>query len=163
MKNKIKNISVISTGSWVPSDLQNQDLKFKKYKVFIKKLILDASIGIHEHEKKKKQKISISLELDVKDNISEVKQKIENFVSYEIIIKNIKKLVSKKHIDLLETLGEKILKICFEDERIFSIKLKLEKIEVFKETDSVGIEIFREKTNPNNLNYNPRNVSRLKE
>ncbi len=163
MKNKIKNISVISTGSWVPSDLQNQDLKFKRYKVFIKKLILDASIGIHEHEKKKKQKIAISLELDVKDNISEVKQKIENFVSYEIIIKNIKKLVSKKHIDLLETLGEKILKICFEDERIFSIKLKLEKIEVFKETDSVGIEIFREKINPNNLNYNPRNVSRLKE
>ena len=163
MKNKIKNISVISTGSWVPSDLQNQDLKFKKYKVFIKKLILDASIGIHEHEKKKKQKIAISLELDVKDNISEVKQKIENFVSYEIIIKNIKKLVSKKHIDLLETLGEKILKICFEDERIFSIKLKLEKIEVFKETDSVGIEIFREKINPNNLNYNSRNVSRLKE
>ncbi len=163
MKNKIKNISVISTGSWVPSDLQNQDLKFKRYKVFIKKLILDASIGIHEHEKKKKQKIAISLELDVKDNISEVKQKIENFVSYEIIIKNIKKLVSKKHIDLLETLGEKILKICFEDERIFSIKLKLEKIEVFKETDSVGIEIFREKINPNNLNYNSRNVSRLKE
>ena len=89
MKNKIKNISVISTGSWVPSDLQNQDLKFKRYKVFIKKLILDASIGIHEHEKKTK-KIAISLELDVKDNISEVKQKIENFVSYEIIIKNIK-------------------------------------------------------------------------
>ena len=163
MKNKIKNISVISTGSWVPSDLQNQDLKFKRYKVFIKKLILDASIGIHEHEKKKKQKIAISLELDVKDNISEVKQKIENFVSYEIIIKNIKKLVSKKHIDLLETLGEKIIKICFEDERILSIKLKLEKIEVFKETDSVGIEISREKINSNNLNYNPRNVSRLKE
>ena len=163
MANKTKNISVISTGSWIPSDFQNKDLQFKRYRVFIKNLTLDASIGIHEYEKKKKQKISISLELDVKDNISEVRQKIENFVSYEIIIKKIKKLVFKRHIDLLETLGEQIFKICFEDERILSIKLKLEKIEVFKETDSVGIEIFRERNNLNNLKYNQRNVSRFKE
>ena len=163
MANKIKNIPVISTGSWIPSDFKNKDLQSKRYKVLIKNLILDAFVGIHEYEKKKKQKISISLELDVKDNISEVKHKIENFVSYEIIIKKIKKLVSKRHIDLLETLGEKIFKICFEDERIISIKLKLEKIEVFKETDSVGIEIFRERMNLKKLNYNQRNVSILKE
>ena len=163
MGNKIKNISVISTGSWVPSDLKNQNSQFKQYRVFIKNLILDASIGIHDYEKKKKQKISISLELDVKDNISQLKQKIENFVSYEIIIQKLKKLVLKKHIDLLETLAEKILKICFEDDRILSIKLKLEKIEVFKETDSVGIEIFRERMNSDEINYNKRNVSRLKE
>ena len=100
--------------------------------------------------------------MDAKDNIAEVKQKIDNFVSYEIIIEKIKKLIIKKHIDLLETLGEKILKICFQDERILSINLKLEKIEVFKEADSVGIEIFRERIDSSNSFYNQRNVSRLK-
>ena len=56
MKNKIKNISVISTGSWVPSDLSDKEIKTNTYKILIEKLILNASIGIHEFEKKKKAK-----------------------------------------------------------------------------------------------------------
>jgi hypothetical protein len=59
MKNKVKNISVISTGSWVPSNLNDQEVKTPSYKILIKSLVLNASIGIHEFEKKKKQKISI--------------------------------------------------------------------------------------------------------
>ena len=65
MKNKVKNISVISTGSWVPSNLNDQEVKTPSYKILIKSLVLNASIGIHEFEKKKKQKISISLEISV--------------------------------------------------------------------------------------------------
>ena len=56
MKNKVKNISVISTGSWVPSNLNDQEVKTPSYKILIKSLVLNASIGIHEFEKKKKQK-----------------------------------------------------------------------------------------------------------
>ena len=101
-------------------------------------------------KKKKKQKISISLSLDVNDNISGIEHKIENFVSYEHIVADIKSILKKGHIDLLETLGEKIVDLCFEDERVMTIKLKLEKLEVFKETSSVGIEIFRKKNSDNN-------------
>ena len=75
-------------------------------------------------KKKKKQKISISLSLDVNDNISGIEHKIENFVSYEHIVEDIKSILKKGHIDLLETLGEKIVDLCFEDERVMTIKLK---------------------------------------
>ena len=150
MKKNYKNISVISTGSWVPTDL-NKKAKIKNtYKILINELTLDAFVGIHDFEKKKKQKISISLSLDVNDNISGVKHKIENFVSYEHIVADIKSLLKKGHIDLLETLGEKIVDLCFKDERVLTIKVKLEKLEVFKETSSVGIEIFRKKRSYNN-------------
>ena len=98
---------------------------------------------------REKQKISISLSLDVNDNISGIEHKIENFVSYEHIVEDIKSILKKGHIDLLETLGEKIVDLCFEDERVMTIKLKLEKLEVFKETSSVGIEIFRKKNSRN--------------
>ena len=150
MKKNYKNISVISTGSWVPTDL-NKKRKIKNtYKILINELTLDAFIGIHDFEKKKKQKISISLSLDVNDNISGIEHKIENFVSYEHIVADIKSILKKGHIDLLETLGEKIVDLCFKDERVMTIKLKLEKLEVFKETSSVGIEIFRKKNSDNN-------------
>ena len=145
MKNKVKNISVISTGSWVPSNLNDQEVKTPSYKILIKSLVLNASIGIHEFEKKKKQKISISLEIDAEDNIPYVNHKIENFVSYEFIVKDIKKLINKGHVELLETLGENIFEICFNDPRIQKVKVKLEKLEVFSEADSVGIEIQRTK------------------
>jgi|TARA_A100001234_G_scaffold197888_1_gene188307 dihydroneopterin aldolase len=150
MKKNYKNISVISTGSWVPTDL-NKKRKIKNtYKILINELTLDAFIGIHDFEKKKKQKISISLSLDVNDNISGIEHKIENFVSYEHIVADIKSILKRGHIDLLETLGEKIVDLCFKDERVMTIKLKLEKLEVFKETSSVGIEIFRKKNSDNN-------------
>lgn len=35
--------------------------------------------------------------------------------------------------------------MCFEDKRVLSVWLKLEKLDVFKETKSVGIEISRER------------------
>ena len=125
MKNKVKNISVISTGSWVPSNLNDQEVKTPSYKILIKSLVLNASIGIHEFEKKKKQKISISLEIDAEDNIPYVNHKIENFVSYEFIVKDIKKLINKGHVELLETLGENIFEICFNDPRIQKLKSNL--------------------------------------
>ena len=150
MKKNFKNISVISTGSWVPTDLNKKSKIKNTYKILINDLTLDAFIGIHDFEKKKKQKIAISLSLDVNDNISGIEHKIENFVSYEHIVADIKSILKSGHIDLLETLGEKIVDLCFMDERVMTIKLKLEKLEVFKETRSVGIEIFRKKNVDNN-------------
>ena len=151
MKKKFKNISVISTGSWVPSNLSEKQKNPKTYKIMVKNLTLDASIGIHNFEKKKTQKISISLEIIVNDDISFTDHKIENFVSYEFIVNDIKKLISGGHIELLETLSEEIFSICFKDDRILSIKITLEKLEVFKETNSVGIEVLRTKEQQNSL------------
>ena len=103
-------------------------------------------------KKKKKKKISISLDIEVSDNIPEVDHKIENFVSYEYIVNDIKQLINSGHIELLETLGEDIFEICFKDHRIHNIKIKLKKLEVFSEVDSVGIEVYRNKNQFKNLN-----------
>ena len=151
MKKNFKNISVISTGSWVPKDFNKKRKINDTYKILINELTLDTFIGIHDFEKKTKQKIAISLSLDVNDNISGIEHKIENFVSYEHIVNDIKSILKKGHIDLLETLGEKIVELCFKDKRVLTIKLKLEKLEVFKDASSVGIEIFRKKKSDSNL------------
>ena len=56
MKKNYKNISVISTGSWVPTDLNKKIKSENTYKILINELILDAFIGIHDFEKKKETK-----------------------------------------------------------------------------------------------------------
>ena len=142
MIKKYKNMSVISSGSWVPEHLDNPAVD-QRYNVIIKNLIIDASIGIHEHEKIKKQRVSISLSIEVVDNISLVDQKIENFLSYENVINNIKLIINKGHIDLVETLSYKILSNIFSDNRASKVWLKIEKLDVFEEAHSVGLEIIK--------------------
>jgi len=160
MIKKYKNISVISTGSWVPEHLDNKTVD-QRYNVIIKNLIIDASIGIHEHEKIKKQRVSISLSIEVKDNISLVDQKIENFLSYENVINNIKLIINKGHIDLVETLSYEILSNIFSDSRASKIWLKIEKLDVFEEAESVGLEIT--KTRKNFIkSSNSQNIKKIK-
>ena len=160
MVKKYKNISVISTGSWVPESLDNKTVD-QKYNVIIKNLIIDASIGIHEHEKVKKQRVSISLSIEVVDNISLVDHKIENFLSYENVINNIKLIINKGHIDLVETLSYEILSNIFSDSRASKVWLKIEKLDVFEEAQSVGLEII--KTRKNFIeSSNSQNIKKLK-
>ena len=160
MVKKYKNISVISTGSWVPEHLDNKTVD-QKYNVIIKNLIIDASIGIHEHEKIKKQRVSISLSIEVVDNISLVDHKIENFLSYENVINNIKLIINKGHIDLVETLSYEILSNIFSDSRASKVWLKIEKLDVFAEAQSVGLEII--KTRKNFIkSSNSQNIKKLK-
>jgi dihydroneopterin aldolase len=133
----------------------------QKYNVIIKNLIVDASIGIHEHEKIKKQRVSISLSIEVVDNISLVDQKIENFLSYENVINNIKLIINKGHIDLVETLSYEILSNIFSDSRASKVWLKIEKLDVFAEAQSVGLEII--KTRKNFIkSSNSQNIKKLK-
>tara|TARA_B100000941_G_C28444964_1_gene521771 strand:- start:656 stop:1147 length:492 start_codon:yes stop_codon:yes gene_type:complete len=145
MNQKKENFTVISTGSWVPSDLNNKTDSANIYKIYINDLDLEALIGIHEYEKKKKQKIRINIEIEAYDDFKHINDDIDNVVSYEYIVGDIKKLLKIGHTGLLETLGEKISEVCFKDPRVLNAKINLQKMEVFKETKSVGIEICRKK------------------
>ena len=154
-------MSVISSGSWVPEHLDNLAVD-QRYNVIIKNLIIDASIGIHEHEKIKKQRVSISLSIEVEDNISLVDQKIENFLSYENVINNIKLIIGKGHIDLVETLSYEILSNIFSDSRASKVRLKIEKLDVFEEAQSVGLEITKTRKNFTKSS-NSQNIKNLKD
>lgn len=147
MKSKFKKLNPISTGSWVPENVNQQSINLEKtYTIIVNKLVIDALIGIHEYEKNKKQKISISLKLKANENFRNINDNIKNVVSYENIVNDIKSFINKGHVGLLETLAEEIFVICFKDKRILEAKIKIEKLEVFSETESVGIEIQRKKS-----------------
>ena len=62
-------------------------------------------------------------------------------------IKTIKKITSRKHYPLLETLAEKIFSKLFENLRIKKVLLRIEKLDVIKNTTSVGIELEKTRSN----------------
>tara|TARA_B100000949_G_C13911494_1_gene296992 strand:+ start:74 stop:442 length:369 start_codon:yes stop_codon:yes gene_type:complete len=117
-------------------------IKEKTYLVLIKNLILKASVGIYPKEKIKKQKVRFNIFVTAQDNIKK-KNDISDFVSYEDIIKNVKNVINKGHTPLIENLAHNIAEKCLINKKIFKIEIMIEKLETFKETESVGIKIVR--------------------
>ena len=117
-------------------------IKEKTYTVLVKNLILKASVGIYPKEKIRKQKVRFNIFITTKDNIK-TKNNIEELVSYEDIIKNVKNVISKGHTPLIENLAQNIAKKCLINKKILKIEIMIEKLEIFNESESVGIKIIR--------------------
>ena len=118
-----------------------QKFKYNK-KIIVKDLILLISVGIHQFEKLKRQKVKFNIEITTDPNL---KSDIKSIVNYESVINEIKKLTKKSHFELLESLSESIFDRIFRNKKIRKIKLKIEKLEIIKETTSVGIEVTKTK------------------
>ena len=118
-----------------------QKFKYNK-KIIIKDLILLLSVGIHKFEKLKKQNVRFNIEITTDPNL---KPDVKTIVNYEGIINDIKKLTEKTHFELLENLSESIFDEIFKNKKIKKVKLKIEKLDIIKETTSVGIEVVKTK------------------
>ena len=118
-----------------------------KRKVLIKDLVLNMFVGIHNFEKKKKQRVRFNLVINIDQNLFPNDNDLKSIVNYEQVIKTIKRITAKKHYPLLETLAEKIFSKLFENLRIKKILLRIEKLDVIKNTSSVGVEIEKTRSN----------------
>ena len=54
------------------------------------------------------------------------------------------------------------MRMCFDDVRILSVWMKLEKLDVFSDAKSVGIEIVRDKTDYNDKRSDKLNIEKIK-
>ena len=116
-----------------------QKFRYSK-KIVIKDLILLLSVGIHQFEKIEKQRVKFNIEITTDPNL---KPDIKSIVNYESVINDIKRLTKKTHFELLESLSETLFDEIFKNKRIKKIKLKIEKLDIIKETTSVGIEVVK--------------------
>ena len=118
--------------------------KYKR-KIIIKNLILDIFIGIHNFEKKKKQRVRFNIEVVTEPNIMPNNKDLSTILNYEEIINKIKILVKKQHHELIEDLAENIFKIIFENRLAKRINIKIEKLDIVKNSESVGIEFSKKR------------------
>jgi len=114
--------------------------------VFIKDFIVQEIIGIHEHEKTEKQKIKFNIVVNVNQNTVPDEKDIKSIVDYEKITNKLENLVKNKKYNFLESLAEDSFGEIFEDKRINSVKIKIEKPDAIKNADSVGVEVFKSRS-----------------
>ena len=125
---------------------KNKGLFNYEKKILINELILNLKLGYYDFEKEKPQKVKFTLEVNYEDKKPSNDKDLKSIVNYDKIVKLIKKLVKNKHYNFLETLAEDVFDELFKDRRIDKISLQIEKLEIMKDSSSVGIQISKKRS-----------------
>jgi dihydroneopterin aldolase len=112
-------------------------------RVFLRDLVVKCQIGVHAHERGGVQRVRFNVELFMPDDGTPLDDDIRNVVSYEDVVAVIKRLVEGVHINLVETLAERIALALLRDNRVDSVRVRVEKLDVYPEAAGIGVEIER--------------------
>lgn len=111
--------------------------------VFVRDFVLPVSIGWHAHEKEAEQRVRFNLDLAVREGQGPLDDHLSNVVDYEGICDGVRALVTRGHVNLVETLAEDVAEMCLVDPRVRSVRVKVEKLDIMPDAVSVGVEIER--------------------
>jgi dihydroneopterin aldolase len=111
--------------------------------VFLRDLVVVASIGVYKHEHETPQRVRINLDLAVREGEGPRHDDLAEVVCYEKIRDRVRGVVLDRHVNLVETMAERIAESCLTDPRIRSVRVRVEKLDVFEDVTSVGVEIER--------------------
>lgn len=115
------------------------------WRIVIKDLILECSIGVWDYEKSAPQSVKINVECDYAAPIPDDSGEVDQVVRYDYFIDEITRLSQSHHITYVETLAQSIADICLVDQRVTRVNVKVEKMSIYPNAKSVGIEIERKK------------------
>ena len=77
------------------------------------------------------------------EDLASLEDRLELVVDYEAITKKIRAIVEAGHVNLAETLAERVASACFEDVRVKTARVRIEKLHALPGAESAGVEIER--------------------
>ncbi|TWB21438.1 dihydroneopterin aldolase [Nitrospirillum amazonense] len=114
-------------------------------RIFVRDLVVMATVGIYEHEKQKAQRLRVNLDMMVLDRLGSRRDDIADVVSYEDGVTIVRELAAQGHLNLVETFAETVAQRLLADGRVHSVTVRVEKLDVFPDAASAGIEITRQR------------------
>jgi len=126
-----------------PPSAQMADARAGLRHVFVRDLELAARIGVYDHEKLGPQRVRINLDLAVREGGAPLDDRLQNVVCYEAVLDRVRAIVAAGHVNLAETLAERIAETCLEDSRVRRAVVRVEKLDVFSDAGSVGVTVER--------------------
>jgi dihydroneopterin aldolase len=116
--------------------------------VFVRDMVLTASVGIYPHEHKDRQPVRINVDLAVDDEAALAglmvgADELPRVVNYEKIVACVRAIAGTGHTRLVETMAERIAEACLADSRVKIARIRVEKLDVFADAASAGVEVER--------------------
>jgi dihydroneopterin aldolase len=111
-------------------------------KLLIRDLVLDARIGVFKREKLAAQRVRVNVVLDVLDRPVR-DERVGDVVRYDRLIAAIRATLAEGHVNLVETLAERIAEICLRPADAQRVTVRVEKLDTDPDVGAVGVELAR--------------------
>ncbi|MGL4407355.1 dihydroneopterin aldolase [Zoogloea sp.] len=112
--------------------------------IFVEALRVKARVGIYPRERVVDQPLELNLTFGVPDAAAE-RDDIADTIDYAKVIERIRAELGERQFNLIETLGEFVVKLLFDEFGAPWVKLSIAKIGIMKDVHRVGVFIQRAK------------------
>jgi dihydroneopterin aldolase len=110
--------------------------------LFVHDLVLAARIGVYPHEQRTRQRVRLNLDLGVIDS-GQAPAGVAAVVDYAALTERVRRVVQEGHVALVEQLAERLARLCLEDPRVRTVRVRVEKLDAIADCAAVGVEIER--------------------
>ena len=109
--------------------------------LFVRDLVVAARIGVHHQEQGRTQNLRVNLCAYLRPPY-DWNDRLEDVLDYDRLRQGILDLIAAGHINLLETLGERIVQMCFGHPQVQGVHLQIAKLEAHRDC-TVGYETLQ--------------------
>jgi len=118
---------------------QNRDY----VRVRLHNISTEAKCGVHPWEQHPERPNRLRVDVDLYARLDPGPSSTDEIIDYDPVRNFIKSFPNRPHTDLLETLVNEIIEQCFNIKRVESCRVSILKLDIFNETEGVGIENYR--------------------
>src|SRR5262245_36646477 len=102
----------------------------RQYRLPVKDLVLPCSIGAYPEARLHRQRVRFNVDLHALWPAEALDDDLDKVINYKDITTGIRTLVEQGHVNLVETLAERIADMCLEDARVIQARVSVEKLDV---------------------------------
>jgi dihydroneopterin aldolase len=112
-------------------------------RIFLREVLLDANIGIHDFERRGSQRLVINVDVFVPLSLTTPRHdRISEVLDYDFVRMTIRRRIEQGHINLQETLVDDIARSLLAHPGVAAVRVASEKPDVYEDVEAVGIEVF---------------------
>ena len=122
--------------------LQQPRMDISKFdRIFIQDMIVDCAIGVYPEEQGVTQKVAFTIEAFVAPTVRARHDALSEVPSYDsVVMSAVRTVTGSGHINLVETMAERIAEMILEEPRLVSVMVRVVKLE---NGPKRGVEIVR--------------------
>lgn len=113
-------------------------------RIFVRGLLVQASIGVHPHEYEETQPVILDIELNMGDMPLPEKDRLNETLDYAVIAEKAEEIALEAHVQLVETLAGRIAEWAISvDPRVVACAVRIAKPQALLKADAAGVEVIR--------------------
>jgi len=107
----------------------------------ISDLVVSTFVGVNDWEKETVQDVRVNIEFVADISSALASDELSDSVDYKMLTKKVISEVMDSRFNLLESLAQKVLDVCLEDERVSYCKVTVDKPHSLRFSESVSVTV----------------------